>query len=29
MIKLDVIKLISEPTEWVNPLVTVKKPNEN
>ena len=27
MIKLDVIKPVSEPTEWVNPLVTVKKPN--
>ena len=27
MIKLDVIELVSEPTEWVNPLVTVEKPN--
>ena len=24
MIKLDVIEPISQPTEWVNPLVTVK-----
>ena len=28
MIKLDVIKPVSEPTEWVNPLVTVEKFNE-
>ena len=27
MIKLDVIEPVSEPTEWVNPLVTVEKPN--
>ena len=27
MIKLDVIKSVSEPTEWVNPLVTVEKFN--
>ena len=28
IIKLDVIEPISEPTEWVNPLVIVEKPNE-
>ena len=27
MIKIDVIKPISEPTEWLKPLVIVKKPN--
>ena len=27
MIKLDVIEPVSEPTEWVNSLVTVEKPN--
>ena len=27
MIKLDVIEPISEPAEWVNPLVTVEKPS--
>ena len=27
IIKLDVIEPVSEPTEWVNPLVTVEKPN--
>ena len=27
MIKLDVIEPVSEPNEWVNPLVTVEKPN--
>ena len=27
MIKLDVIESVSEPTEWVNPLVTVEKRN--
>ena len=27
MIKLDVFEPVSEPTEWVNPLVTVEKPN--
>ena len=29
MIKLYVTETVSEPTEWVNPLVTVKKPNGN
>ena len=28
IIKLDVIEPVSEPTEWVNPLVTVENPNE-
>ena len=27
MIKFDVIEPVREPTEWVNPLVTVEKPN--
>ena len=27
MIKLDVFEPVSEPTEWVNPLVTVENPN--
>ena len=28
IIKLDVIEPINKPTEWVNPLVIVEKPNE-
>ena len=29
MIKLDVMEPISEPTEWVNPLLTFEQPNRN
>ena len=29
MIKFDVMEPVSEPIEWVNTLVTVKKPNGN